>query len=199
MKVVNGQCGKFAKPGLRSKTTNKRAGTILSFRLLLSTLNFQPFTSPGCWCWFIEIRASSVFNPWLKSFCDEANPSARIFLIRPGRQRRLENIPVFGRLKFYFFSALDSEGEFNEHQPDARATMKHNPFQSIYREDFEVLEQRIGHTSYYPHNEQLPLLLRAINLEFHGGLPATSPAWTSAPTASTRSCAGTRPCCIAPC
>jgi hypothetical protein len=49
--------------------------------------------------------------------------------------------------------------------------MKHKPFQSIYRPDFEVIEQRIGHVSYYPHSEQLPLLLRAINLEFLGGLP----------------------------
>jgi hypothetical protein len=49
--------------------------------------------------------------------------------------------------------------------------MKHNPFQSIYRENFEVLEQRLGNVSHYPHTEQLPLLLRAINLEFLGGLP----------------------------
>lgn len=49
--------------------------------------------------------------------------------------------------------------------------MKHKPFQSIYRPDFEVIEQRVGHASYYPHTEQLPLLLRAINLEFLGGLP----------------------------
>jgi hypothetical protein len=49
--------------------------------------------------------------------------------------------------------------------------MKHQPFQSIYRPDFEVIEQRAGHASYYPHTEQLPLLLRAINLEFLGGLP----------------------------
>ena len=48
--------------------------------------------------------------------------------------------------------------------------MKHQPFRSIYR-DFEVIEQRIGHVCYYPHTEQLPLLLRAINLEFLGGLP----------------------------
>ena len=49
--------------------------------------------------------------------------------------------------------------------------MQHNPFQSIYRENFEVLEQRTGNVSHYPRSDQLPFLLRAINLEFHGGLP----------------------------
>jgi hypothetical protein len=49
--------------------------------------------------------------------------------------------------------------------------MKHKPFQSIYRPEFEVVEQRSGNTHLYPHTEQLPLLLRALNLEFHGGLP----------------------------
>jgi hypothetical protein len=49
--------------------------------------------------------------------------------------------------------------------------MKHQPFQSIYRPDFEVVEQRVGRVSYYPHTEQLPLLLRALNLEFLSGLP----------------------------
>jgi hypothetical protein len=48
---------------------------------------------------------------------------------------------------------------------------KHVPFKSIYRENFEVVEERHGHVSLYPHTEQLPLLLRAINLEFLGGLP----------------------------
>lgn len=49
--------------------------------------------------------------------------------------------------------------------------MKHAPFQSIYRPDFEVVEQRLGSQRLYPHTEQLPLLLRALNLEFYGALP----------------------------
>jgi hypothetical protein len=49
--------------------------------------------------------------------------------------------------------------------------MKHVPFNSIYRENFEVVEERHGHVSLYPHTEQLPLLLRALNLEFYGKLP----------------------------
>jgi hypothetical protein len=48
---------------------------------------------------------------------------------------------------------------------------RHAPFKSIYRENFEVVEERHGHVSLYPHTEQLPLLLRALNLEFLGGLP----------------------------
>jgi hypothetical protein len=50
--------------------------------------------------------------------------------------------------------------------------MKHKPFQSIYRPDFEVVEQRLGNQRLYPHTEQLPLLLRALNLEFYGALPS---------------------------
>jgi hypothetical protein len=49
--------------------------------------------------------------------------------------------------------------------------MKHNPFQSIYREEFEVVEQRLGNATLYPHTDQLPLLHRALNLEFLGPLP----------------------------
>ena len=49
--------------------------------------------------------------------------------------------------------------------------MKHIPFDSIYREQFEVVEERHGRVSRFPHTEQLPLLLRALNLEFLGGLP----------------------------
>jgi hypothetical protein len=49
--------------------------------------------------------------------------------------------------------------------------MKHNPFQSNYRADFEVVEQRIGNVTFYPHTDQLPLLHRALNLEFLGPLP----------------------------
>jgi hypothetical protein len=51
------------------------------------------------------------------------------------------------------------------------ATMKHAPFQSIYRPDFEVVEQREGNRRLFPHTSQLPLLSRAINLEFYGPLP----------------------------
>ena len=49
--------------------------------------------------------------------------------------------------------------------------MKHLPFDSIYRQEFEVVEQRQGNTRLYPHTDQLPLLLRALNLEFYSGLP----------------------------
>jgi hypothetical protein len=48
---------------------------------------------------------------------------------------------------------------------------KHAPFQSIYRENFEVVQERRGRLTLYPHTEQLPLLLRALNLEFYGKLP----------------------------
>ena len=49
--------------------------------------------------------------------------------------------------------------------------MKHVPFQSIYRTNFEVVEERDGRFSLYPHHSQLPVLLRALNLEFYGALP----------------------------
>src|SRR5437899_2633435 len=49
--------------------------------------------------------------------------------------------------------------------------MKHVPFESIYRQDYEVVEQRQGNLSLYPHTEQLPVLSRALNLEFYGALP----------------------------
>lgn len=49
--------------------------------------------------------------------------------------------------------------------------MKHLPFQSHYRPDFEVVEQRQGNYTLFPHTEQLPSLLRAINLEFTTHLP----------------------------
>jgi hypothetical protein len=49
--------------------------------------------------------------------------------------------------------------------------MKHNPFQSHYREEFEVVEQKLGNTTLYPHTDQLPQLHRALNLEFLGPLP----------------------------
>jgi hypothetical protein len=49
--------------------------------------------------------------------------------------------------------------------------MKHEPFQSVFRPDFEVVEERQGKVHLYPHTEQLPLLWRALNLEFYGALP----------------------------
>jgi hypothetical protein len=49
--------------------------------------------------------------------------------------------------------------------------MKHEPFQSIYRPDFEVVEERQGRVRLYPHTEQLPKLHRALNLEFLSALP----------------------------
>ena len=52
------------------------------------------------------------------------------------------------------------------------AAMKHNPFQSNYREEFEVVEQRLGNVTLYPHTDQLPQLHRALNLEFLGALPS---------------------------
>jgi hypothetical protein len=49
--------------------------------------------------------------------------------------------------------------------------VKHLPFQSDYRQAFEVVEQRQGNVRLYPHTEQLPLLLRALNFEFYRALP----------------------------
>jgi len=49
--------------------------------------------------------------------------------------------------------------------------MKHLPFDSGYRPDFEVVEERRGRVSLYPHTEQLPKLWRALNLEFRNPLP----------------------------
>ena len=48
---------------------------------------------------------------------------------------------------------------------------KHEPFQSIYKTQIEVVEERHDAVRLYPHTEQLPVLLRALNLEFLGGLP----------------------------
>ena len=50
--------------------------------------------------------------------------------------------------------------------------MKHRPFESQYRTDFELLEQHQGDTRLYPHTGQLPTILRAIQQEFSTGLPA---------------------------
>jgi len=49
--------------------------------------------------------------------------------------------------------------------------MKHLQFDSIYRPDFQVVEQRQGRTTLYPHTDQLAVLYRALRLEFLGGLP----------------------------
>ncbi len=49
--------------------------------------------------------------------------------------------------------------------------MKHLPFQSNYRPDFEVVEERHGNVRLFPHTDQLPVLHRALNLEFLGPLP----------------------------
>ena len=49
--------------------------------------------------------------------------------------------------------------------------MKHLPFNSLYRHEFEVVEQRQNNVRFYPHTDQLPVLLRALNLEFYGALP----------------------------
>ena len=37
--------------------------------------------------------------------------------------------------------------------------MKHLPFESIYRSNYEVVEERQGHLRLYPHTQQLPVLL----------------------------------------
>jgi hypothetical protein len=49
--------------------------------------------------------------------------------------------------------------------------MKHLPFKSIYRENFEVVEQRQGRESRFPHDDQLPIIWRALDMEFRDGLP----------------------------
>ncbi len=48
---------------------------------------------------------------------------------------------------------------------------KHVPFASAFRPNFEVVEERHGKVSLFPHTEQLPLLYRALNLEFRNALP----------------------------
>jgi hypothetical protein len=49
--------------------------------------------------------------------------------------------------------------------------MKHLPFRSNYRQDFQVVEERRGKVTLFPHTEQLPLLWRALNFEFAHPLP----------------------------
>ena len=48
---------------------------------------------------------------------------------------------------------------------------QHAPFESIYLDKFEVVEQVADGTHRYPHTDQLAALSRAINLEFYGPLP----------------------------
>ncbi|MDB6024394.1 MAG: hypothetical protein JWM68_617 [Verrucomicrobiales bacterium] len=50
--------------------------------------------------------------------------------------------------------------------------MKHLPFVSKYRTDYEIVEQRQGKLRLYPHTEQLPVILRAIDKDFYTPLPA---------------------------
>ncbi len=49
--------------------------------------------------------------------------------------------------------------------------MKHLPFDSKFRQNFQVVEQRQGRTSLYPHTDQLPHLLKALHTEFNRLLP----------------------------
>ena len=48
---------------------------------------------------------------------------------------------------------------------------QHAPFDSIYIDQFEVVEEVRGNTRLYPHTEQLPRLSRALNLDFYPALP----------------------------
>jgi len=48
---------------------------------------------------------------------------------------------------------------------------KYSPFNSAYLPNFQVVEERKGNISKFPHTDQLPKLLRALNLEFAAGLP----------------------------
>lgn len=48
---------------------------------------------------------------------------------------------------------------------------KHVPFESVFRPDFEVVEEQRGRFTLFPHTAQLPLLHRALNLEFRNALP----------------------------
>ena len=49
--------------------------------------------------------------------------------------------------------------------------MQHAPFQSLYRDNFQVVEERRGKIRLYPHTEQLSVLLNALNSEFYSRLP----------------------------
>jgi hypothetical protein len=47
----------------------------------------------------------------------------------------------------------------------------HAVFESVFLDNYAVVEERQGNRSLYPHTEELPLISRAINLEFYGALP----------------------------
>ncbi len=51
-----------------------------------------------------------------------------------------------------------------------RGGIHHWPFESKYLRDFEVLEERRDGLRLFPRTEQLPLLAKAIDAEFHAGL-----------------------------
>src|SRR5262245_58648782 len=46
------------------------------------------------------------------------------------------------------------------------------PFKSTYRDNIYVVEEKRGDTSLFPHTDQLPMLHRALRLEFEGRLPS---------------------------
>lgn len=48
---------------------------------------------------------------------------------------------------------------------------RHVNFDSVFRPNFEVVEERRGKVRLYPHTEQLPLLHRALDYEFKTALP----------------------------
>jgi hypothetical protein len=48
---------------------------------------------------------------------------------------------------------------------------RHEEFACVFRPDFEVVEERQGNVRRYPHTAQLPLLQRALDLEFKNALP----------------------------
>jgi hypothetical protein len=55
---------------------------------------------------------------------------------------------------------------------DSKISMKKAfPFNSKYLPNFQVVEQRDGNISRFPHTDQLPRLLAALNKEFRDGLP----------------------------
>ena len=48
---------------------------------------------------------------------------------------------------------------------------KYSPFESAHLKNFQVVEQHEANISKFPHTEQLPKLLTALNQEFRDGLP----------------------------
>ena len=49
-------------------------------------------------------------------------------------------------------------------EPMRAPVIKHVPFQSIYRQEYEVVEERRGDLSLYPHTDQLPVIFPASTL-----------------------------------